>query len=59
MTSRTLVFQHGTYCPPRTPRFATMKTIRHAKQKPLAIVDNTCAADGSGGYDLMRKKRGG
>lgn len=37
-----------------TPRFATMKMVKQAKQKPLAVVDAKGAADGSGGYLVRR-----
>lgn len=37
-----------------TPRFATMKMVKQAKQKPLVVVDGSGAADGSGGYLVRR-----
>jgi Fe-S oxidoreductase/electron transfer flavoprotein alpha/beta subunit len=37
-----------------TPRFATMKMVKQAKQKPLVVVDGAGAADGSGGYLVRR-----
>lgn len=36
------------------PRFATMKMVKQAKQKPLAVVDAAGAMDGSGGYLVRR-----
>ncbi len=37
-----------------TPRFATMKMIKQAKQKPLVVVDGADVSDGSGGYVVRR-----
>ena len=37
-----------------TPRFATMKMQKQAKQKPLTVVDGAGVADGSGGYVVRR-----
>ena len=37
-----------------TPRFATMKMVKQAKQKPLAVVDGAGVVDGSGGYVVRR-----
>lgn len=37
-----------------TPRFATMKMIKQAKEKPLVLVDGAGVADGSGGYLVRR-----
>lgn len=37
-----------------TPRFATMKMVKQAKQKPLTVVDGAGVADGSGGYVIRR-----
>lgn len=37
-----------------TPRFATMKMVKQAKQKPLTVVDGNGVADGSGGYVVRR-----
>ena len=36
------------------PRFATMKMIKQAKQKPLVVVDGADVSDGSGGYVVRR-----
>lgn len=37
-----------------TPRFATMKMIKQAKQKPLVVVEGAGVVDGSGGYLVRR-----
>lgn len=37
-----------------TPRFATMKMVKQAKQKPLLVVDGKDVQDGSGGYQVLR-----
>lgn len=37
-----------------TPRFATMKMVKQAKQKPLVFVDGAGVVDGSGGYLVRR-----
>ena len=37
-----------------TPRFATMKMVKQAKQKPLVVVDGAGVVDGSGGYVVRR-----
>ncbi|MGE3229764.1 MAG: heterodisulfide reductase-related iron-sulfur binding cluster [Hyphomicrobium sp.] len=37
-----------------TPRFATMKMVKQAKQKPLVVVDGAGVVDGSGGYLVRR-----
>ena len=37
-----------------TPRFATMKMIKQAREKPLAVVDGASVLDGSGGYVVRR-----
>ncbi|OYW37636.1 MAG: hypothetical protein B7Z42_09765, partial [Brevundimonas sp. 12-68-7] len=37
-----------------TPRFATMKMIKQAREKPLAVVDGAGVVDGSGGYVVRR-----
>lgn len=37
-----------------TPRFATMKMVKQAKQKPLVVVDGAGAKDGSGAYVVRR-----
>jgi Fe-S oxidoreductase/electron transfer flavoprotein alpha/beta subunit len=37
-----------------TPRFATMKMVKQAKQKPLVVVDGAGVADGSAGYLVRR-----
>jgi len=37
-----------------TPRFATMKMVKQAKQKPLVVVDGKDVQDGSGGYQVRR-----
>jgi Fe-S oxidoreductase/electron transfer flavoprotein alpha/beta subunit len=37
-----------------TPRFATMKMVKQAKQKPLVVVDGAGVVDGSGGYAVRR-----
>ena len=37
-----------------TPRFATMKMVKQAKQKPLTVVDGAGVVDGSGGYVVRR-----
>jgi Fe-S oxidoreductase/electron transfer flavoprotein alpha/beta subunit len=37
-----------------TPRFATMKMVKQAKQKPLVVVSGAGVVDGSGGYVVKR-----
>ena len=37
-----------------TPRFATMKMIKLAREKPLTVVDGADVQDGSGGYVVRR-----
>jgi electron transfer flavoprotein alpha/beta subunit len=37
-----------------TPRFATMKMVKQAKQKPLVVVEGAGVVDGSGGYVVKR-----
>lgn len=37
-----------------TPRFATMKMVKQAKQKPLVTVDGSSVADGSAAYLVRR-----
>jgi electron transfer flavoprotein alpha/beta subunit len=37
-----------------TPRFATMKMVKQAKQKPLVVVGGADVIDGSGGYLVRR-----
>ncbi|MGE0054843.1 MAG: heterodisulfide reductase-related iron-sulfur binding cluster [Hyphomicrobium sp.] len=37
-----------------TPRFATMKMVKQAKQKPLVVVDGKNVQDGSAGYQVRR-----
>ena len=36
------------------PRYATMRMIKLAKQKPLLVVDGVSVADGSGGFVVRR-----
>ena len=36
------------------PRYATMRMVKQAKQKPLAVVDGAGAQDGSGGFAVRR-----
>ena len=36
------------------PRFATMKMIKQARDKPLVVVDGAGVVDGSGGYAVRR-----
>lgn len=36
------------------PRYATMRMVKQAKQKPLAVVDGAGAQDGSGGFAVTR-----
>ena len=36
------------------PRFATMRMVRQAKQKPLIVLDGEGVMDGSGGYTVRR-----
>ncbi|MEE8187929.1 MAG: heterodisulfide reductase-related iron-sulfur binding cluster [Kiloniellales bacterium] len=37
-----------------TPRYATMRMIKQAKQKPLTVLDGAPVLDGSGGYVVRR-----
>jgi electron transfer flavoprotein alpha/beta subunit len=37
-----------------TPRYATMRMIKQAKKKPLAVLDGAPVFDGSGGYVVRR-----
>jgi Fe-S oxidoreductase/electron transfer flavoprotein alpha/beta subunit len=37
-----------------TPRFATMKMVKQAKEKPLVVIDAPGVVDGSGGYVVRR-----
>jgi Fe-S oxidoreductase/electron transfer flavoprotein alpha/beta subunit len=37
-----------------TPRFATMKMIKTAREKPLVVVDGAGVVDGSAGYAIRR-----
>jgi electron transfer flavoprotein alpha/beta subunit len=36
------------------PRFATMKMVKQAREKPLEVVDGAAVLDGSGGYVVRR-----
>ena len=36
------------------PRYATMRMIKQAKQKPLIVLDGDGVMDGSGGYVVRR-----
>jgi electron transfer flavoprotein alpha/beta subunit len=36
------------------PRYATMRMIKQAKKKPLAVLDGAAVLDGSGGYVVRR-----
>ena len=36
------------------PRYATMRMIKQAKKKPLAVLDGGAVMDGSGGYAIRR-----
>ena len=45
-----LAMQTGT----NIPRYATMRMIKQAKQKPLVVLDGASLVDGSGGYRVQR-----
>ena len=45
-----LAMQTGT----NIPRYATMRMIKQARQKPLEVVDGASILDGSGGYRVRR-----
>jgi len=38
----------------RVPRFATMRMVKQARQKPLVVLDGASVMDGTGGYTVRR-----